>query len=238
MKFKSVIVAVALLAALPFSAKAQNVENYEEYQVSCEQGVECNDFNVMYEQQEETSEEIAQRTRPRRTRRSSDFKKIYVGGTLGLAELGDGADLGFGASIVGGYRITKNIAAELEIYDYFGGTDSDDLGYNYLGILANGSYRIPFGDDPKSLYAFVTPGFGFGRLGLTGDDADDLDDAGLDTSDTGFLLQIKAGVGYPISESLNLFGQARYANLFLSDFNGVDDDEDAITFDVGVNFGF
>jgi len=236
MKIKTALLASVLLAGLPIAAQAQSTESYDNYQVSCETGVDCNNFDVNYEQPEADGE-VSQRTRTRRVRRSSDFKKLYIGGTLGLAELGDGADIGFGASLLGGYRITKNIGAELEIYDYLGGTDSDDLGYNYLGILANGSFRIPFGQDSQSIYAFVSPGIGFGRLGFTGDDADDADDAGFDTSASGFLVQLKGGVGYPISDSLNVFGQVRYNNLFISDFNGDDDDEDAVTFDLGLTFG-
>ena len=245
MKIRNAILAGILVAGLPVAVQAQEVENYTEYQVGCEAGVECNDFNVNYEQQPETSDELSQRTRTRRTRsRRSDFKKIYVGATIGISEVGEvedtDFDIGFGGSILGGYRLSEKIAAELEIYDYFGGTEVDDLGYSYLGIAANASFRFPFGRDAKSLYGFLSPGIGYGRLGATGDVADDADDAGLDTSASGFLAQVKAGVGYPISDSISLIGQARYSYLFLgeSDLVPDGDDVDAFTFDVGATFGF
>lgn len=241
MKIKNAILAGILVAGLPIAVQAQEVDNYEEYQVSCETGTDCNNnLDVNYEQQPESNDAVSQRTRTRRTRSSSDFKKLYVGGTLGLAELGDGADVGFGGSILGGYRLNEKISAELEIFDYFGGTDVDDLGYNYLGFAANGVFRYPFGEDSKSIYAFVSPGIGFGRLGFTGDVADDADDAGFDTSVSGFLLQAKAGVGYPISDAISLIGQTRYSYLFLGDSDFTDDgeDEDAFTVDLGVTFGF
>ena len=239
MKIKNAILAAVLLAGMPFAVNAQEVENYDDYKVGCESSADCNDFNVDYEQTE-TNDELSQRTRTRRTRsRRSSFKKIYVTPTLGISILGDGADVGFGGSVSGGYRISEKLAAELEIFDYFGGVeDTDDLGYSYLGLAANGVFRFPFGGDSDSIYGFASPGIGYGRLGLTGDDADDLDDAGFDTSASGFLLQFKAGIGYPVSDSISLIGQAKYSNIFLSDFNGVDDDEDAITFDLGASFSF
>ena len=80
------MLAALLMASVPFSVKAQEVDSYDNYKVACESGAECNDFNVNYDEAQ-SNDDIAQirRTRTRRTRtRGSNNKKIYAGGTLGV----------------------------------------------------------------------------------------------------------------------------------------------------------
>jgi hypothetical protein len=251
MNIKTTAVAIILALGFPLAAQAQETKNYENsyesLKVSCQSGVECNDFNVNFQEQ---GEQIAQtrRTRTRRTRDSSSLdSKYYAGGNVGLflpffGDDADDADLGFGFGGLFGYKFNQNISAELEIYDALGGTETDDLGYNLFGVAANGVYRYYFNpDDSKSLYAFGGLGLGFGVVSQTGDVADDLDDDGVDTSRTGFLLQTKAGVGYPLSDNLDLFGQARYANVFIGeedDIEGSGDDGNGLSFDVGATYNF
>jgi hypothetical protein len=244
MNIKTTVLAIILAAGFPLATQAQETKDYESLQVSCQSGVECNDFNVDFQEQ---GNEIAQtrRTRTRRTRSSSSSldSKYYAGGNLGLfLPFIDDADVGIDFGGLFGYKINQNISAELELFNARGGTDTDDLGYSIFGAAANGVYRYYFNpDNSKSLYAFGGLGLGFGVVSQTGDVADDLDDDGVDTSRTGFLLQTKAGVGYPLSDNLDLFGQARYANVFIGE---EDDDEDSgedgngISFDIGATYNF
>lgn len=241
MKLKTIILAAILVAGFPVAAQAQDAETFDNFQVSCDAGAECNNFDVIYAQQSEDNG-ISQRTR-RRTRRTTSDQKIYFGLTPGLAFLGDGTNVGFGGSIVGGYNFSEQLAAELEIFDYFGGLDdgvadfnsiTDDSGYNYLGISANAVYKYPFSQsDANGIYGFGGAGLGYGRFGFTGDFSDILEDRDIDTSLSGFLLNLKLGVGYPVNDKLDLLGQLRYANTFLDEVNNVSFQQDAITIDIG-----
>ena len=234
MKIKTTMLAV-LLALAPVAVRAQDIDSYDNYRVGCSAAV-CNDFEVNYRE-----DEVAQRTRNRRTRRTrrTDDSKYYAGGNLGIFLPGDDLDVGFGLGGLFGYKFSENVSAELELYDYFGGSEFDDLGYNVLGVAANGVYRYYFGSDTsESLYAFGGVGLGFGVVSATGDVADDLDDRGVDTSETGFLFQGKVGVGYPLNDKIDIFGQSRYVNISNdSDFEG-DDGGDAFAFDLGATYKF
>lgn len=259
MKIKNVILAGLLAACLPVAVQAQNVDNYEEYSVSCETGFDCNDIKVNYEQQSETNEQLSQRTRPRRTRRSSsDFKKFYAGGTLGIffpGELDDGLNIdpgtGVGGSLYGGYKFSSFIGADLELLIFGGGADVpdsenfDDSSYASVGLFVNPRFTYAFNQSNinKSPYVFLSPGLGINAVGFGGDIEDDLDNSDVDTSGSGFALQAKAGVGYPLSETLDLFGQARYLKTFNiyteSDDDLVDDqDFDSLGFELGLNLKF
>ena len=232
MKIKSAILVGVLAAGLPVAVQAQEVNNYEDYQVGCQAGVNCNDFNVDYQQQP-GNDEVSQRTRTRRTRRTSLDSKYYVGGSLGAFFPGDDLDVGFGGSGLFGYNFTKNLSAELEAFDYFGGSEQDDLGYNIFGAAANGVYKLPFGDDDRSFYGFAGAGIGLGIVSATGDVADDLDDLGVDTSESGFLFQSKVGVGYPVAEKIDLTGQFRYISVSSDDVDG-----DGFSLDAGARYNF
>ena len=233
MKIKNAILASLLFASIPFAAQAQEAENYDNYQVSCEAGINCQDFDVIYEQQE-GNDDVAQRRRTRRTRRTSSFSKYYFSGNIGAFFPGDDFDTGFGLGGAFGYRFTEKLAAEIEVFDYFGGTEVDDLGYNFLGFAANVAGRYPFNSsNSKSIYGFAGAGIGYGNISLTGDVADDIDDAGGDTSEGGFLFQGKVGVGYPVSDSVDIFGQFRYVNVSNDGDNG-----DAFSLDAGATYNF
>jgi Outer membrane protein beta-barrel domain len=201
-------------------------------------------FNV---EEQESDLTPSRRTRTRRTRSSSLDSKYYAGGDIGLFVPffgGDNADADPGIDFNGlfGYKVNKNISAEVELFNARGGTEVDDLGYNLFGASANGVYRYYFNpDSSKSLYAFGGLGLGFGVLSATGDVADRADDAGTDTSDAGFLLQSKVGVGYPLTDNIDLFGQTRYTNVFIGEEDGVPDsgdDGNGLSFDVGATFNF
>ena len=221
----------ALLLAIPVSVRAQDVESYENYQVACDSGAECNSFDVNYEESDADKISQTRRTRTRRTRSSSD-SRYYVGGNIAPFIPFDGdLDVGFGGGVFGGYKFTENISAEVEVFDYFGGTETDDLDYNNFGATANGVYRYYI--DPgssDSLYVFAGLGVGVGIGDFTGDVADDGD---LD-SETGFLLLGKGGVGYPVSDRIDLFAQTKFFNIFLDDY----DDRDGLAIDLGATYNF
>jgi hypothetical protein len=189
-------------------------------------------FNV---EEEESDLTPSRRTRTRRTRSSSLDSKYYAGGNLGLyLPFTDGLDAGIGFGGLFGYKVNKNISAELELYNARGGTETDDLGYNEFNVSANGVYRYYFdSDSSKSLYAFGGLGLGFGIISATGDVADEAEDNGADTSDSGFLLQSKVGVGYPLTDKIDLYGQTRYTNVFVDG-----DDANGLSFDIGGTYNF
>ncbi len=245
MKIKTTVLAIILAMGFPTIAQAEETNKYENYQVACDKSAECSNFDVNYEQQAD-AEQVAQtrRTRTRRTRRSSRDSKLHIGGHLAPFFPFDGElDVGFGGGIFGGYKFTKNLSLEIDVYDYFGGTEVDDLGYNLFGAAASGVYRYYVKpNSSRSPYIFAGLGVGIGIANATGDVADDADDEGIDTSATGFLLQGKGGVGYPITDSIDLFGQTRFFNIFLDDddFSGAGngDDADGVALDFGATFNF
>ena len=256
MNIKTTLLASVLLAGLPIAAQAQNAESYDNYQVGCQTGAECGSFNVNY-QQPEANDEVAQRTRTRRVRRTSSRKKIYIGGTLGLFFPGEFEELevvsdgeresvdpgtGFGGSLYAGYNFSEMIGADLELVVFGAGAEPlDDSGLAAVGFFINPRFTLAFSkDNPKSPYAYVSPGLGIVGLGFD----DEIDDqyTGDDLSGSGLGLQLKAGVGYPLSESFSLFGQARY----LGSFNNIEiiqadgDEEDiglgSLGLEAGINF--
>ena len=232
MKIKNAILAGVLVAGLPVAVQAQEVENYDQYQVSCESGVDCNNFEVDY-QQSETNDDISQRrTRTRRTRSSSSDKKIYAGGTLGIffpSEIddfevgiisGNISDLqtvdpgtGFGGSLYGGYKFTDLIGVDVEGFFFGGDADPLDSSYTSYGFFVNPRFTYNINPDNfRSFYVFASPGIGVAGVNF----GDDLGDRLGDDSDsgTGFAFQAKAGAGYPVSDTIDIIGQVRYFNAF------------------------
>ena len=227
MKIKTTILAI-LIALAPVAVRAQDADSsYENYQLGCNSGVECNDFEVNYQQ-----DELAQRTRNRRIRRTRrvDDKKIYAGGTLGIffpSEVedfeigivsGQTTDLqtvdpgtGFGGSIYGGYKFSDRIGADVEAFVFGGDADPLDSSYTSYGFFVNPRFTYTF-SEYNGVYVFASPGIGIAGV----DFGDEISDAeGVeDASGAGFALQAKAGVGYPVSDTIDIIGQARYFNAF------------------------
>ena len=199
MKVKSSVLAAFLALCMPFAAQAQNTENYEDYQVSCNSTSECNQFDVNYEAEQLNGDNISQTQRTRtRTRTRSRFsrrneKYYYIGGNLGIfLPSEDALDTGFGGSILGGYNFNQYLSTDLEFLFYAGGTETDDLGYNFLGFLANVTGKYPFNQTRNnSPYVFGTAGLGYGRFAFTGDASGD------DTDESGFAFQLKSWCRFP-----------------------------------------
>ena len=236
MKIKTSILATILVAALPLGVKAQGVNSYGNYEVACKSGMNCDDYNVEYETTK-TDSNIAQTRRTRRTRsRTSAEKKFYVGGNLGFYIPGDDLDIGLGFGGLFGYNFSRQISAELEVYDYFGGSNVDDLGYNFFGVAANGVYKYPFSNDPGSLYAFFGLGVGIGNLSATGDVADEAEDNGIDTSNSDVFFHWKAGVGYPLSNRVDITGQFRAIKFDVE--NDTIENDGTYALEAGIKYNF
>ena len=238
MNIKTIALATILATGIPVAVQAQETNDIQNYQVSCNANSECSNFKVNYETE---GDQVAQtrRTRTRRTRSSSVDSKYYVGGNLGLYFPSD-VDTGFGGAAKFGYNFTENASAEIEGLGLFGGTDIDDANYNVLGIAANGVYKYPFdANNDKSIFGFGGAGIGLGRVALTGDAVDAAEEAAeadgleFDSSETGFLFQGKLGVGYPVTEKIDVFGQGRYVNISVDGDSG-----DFFGIEAGANYSF
>lgn len=247
MKLKSILLGMVAACCLPFAAQAETVPTNQDYQVSCissseqeQQNFNCDSLSVSYDQttglqtpQESSNsdEEIAQRTRTRRTRSSRNDKKFYVGTNVGiLFPFSDNINVGFAPpNIFGGYKFNKYISADAEFFYYLGGTDfvrvdnNEDIDYFAFGFLFNPRFTYSFSKKSNSIYAFVSPGIGYGRVNFS-EGVTDLD---------GFTLQIKWGAGFPISKKLDVIGQMRYINVFNEGENA-----DGLSLDGGVIYKF
>ena len=254
MKIKTAILALLLLS-IPAVARAENVEDSQNLQVGCNSGAECNNFDVIYQQNE--NDEIAQRTRTRRTRRRGSDQKIYAGGTLGVffpSDIDDTIiepDTGFGGSIYGGYKFTDLISADAEVVLAFGGNDFEDItgadldgSYTLFGFFLNPRFTYSFDQNSdRSFYVFASPGIGIGSISIGDEVGDRIEDNGGEDSGSGFAIQGKIGAGYPISNSIDIVGQARYINIF--DVAEVPQDGDveeesinSFSIELGANFKF
>jgi len=206
-------------------------------------------------QQEVEPVKISQ-TRIRERYRDNDLKKVYLGGTVGLFLPSDSdeinfdnddfdldtidSDSGFGGSAYAGYKLNQFLSADLEIFVFGGDAEPFDSDYTAAGFFLNPRYTLPIGGNANaSPYGFISPGIGVAGVGFGDDIEDRLDDDGFNT---GVAVQLKAGAGLPLSETIDVFGQARYFNAFnVYQISGVDeDDEDqgfsSVSFEAGLNF--
>lgn len=169
----------------------------------------------------------AQRTREDSTS-EDDLKKVYLGGTVGFFLPSDideiqtdnddfdfdsiDSETGFGGSAYLGYKFNNFLGADLELLAFGGNAEPFGSNYTSVGFFLNPRYTLPIGANPNaSPYVFVSPGIGVSGVGF-GDDIEDRIDE--DNLNTGVALQLKAGGGLPLSESIDVFGQARYFNAF------------------------
>lgn len=230
MKLKTVILS-ALLIAIPVGVRAQDVDTYENYQVGCDSSAECNGFDVNYT--ESDSDKVAQtrRTRTRRSRGSGVDNKYYAGGTLGIffpSEIDDfdinvssgivndlqtvDPGTGFGGSIYGGYNFSERIGVDVEGFVFGGDSDPLDSSYTSYGFFVNPRFTYALDFNERSFYVFGSPGIGIAGV----DFGDEISDASgvEDGSGAGFALQAKLGVGYPVSDTVDIIAQGRYFYAF------------------------
>ena len=267
MKIKTFILGTLLGLVFPFAAQAE-METKQQNLSVCD--AECSQLNVSQtsnfpvEMQSDESE-VAQRTRPRRvrTRRRDDLKRFYVGATLGLFFPGTFDDFpeiidedgeaesidfgtGFGGNIYGGYKFNNFIGADLEVLLFTGDAEPFDSGYTSFGVFLNPRFTYSFNQDDinRSPYAYLSPGLGIAGVSFADEIEDTLDDNDIDTSASGFALQIKGGFGYPLSGLIDLFAQVRYFTAFnvyseddLPDqLEGDDQNFNSLGVELGINF--
>ncbi len=184
------------------------------------------------------------------------LKKIYLGGTVGLFLPSDvdtiqfsnddfnfdsiDSDNGIGGSVYAGYKFNSFLSADLELLAFTGNAKPFDSDYTAVGFFLNPRYTLPIGGNPNAgLYLFASPGIGVAGVGF-GDEIEDR--ISEDSLKTGVAIQLKAGAGLPLSETIDVFGQARYFNAFkvyeISNADGTEADDGFSSFslEAGVNF--
>ena len=252
---KNTTLAIAIVLGLSQGAKAEEIETQDTIEVSCNPFAseisesECNrDLSV-----ESQPEQIAQR---RGRRRKSRVEGYYAGASLGIFFPNDLDDVetnnGFGGSVFGGVKFNKYFSADLEVFGAFGDFEDievdngEDIELNYSGF---GFYINPRAELPlfqlagSTATAFISPGIGISSSTIEVDFNQALNpDSVLDISETdgtqlGFSFQVKGGIKIPVSSTINLFGQVRYAILPTDDFL-VEDSLNLFSTEGGVSFNF
>lgn len=250
---KTIIWSVLLTFGVCLTAQGETLEATKGDRSGC--NTECSNLDTITIQNA-TDFPLAQGRYRERTRSGDELKKIYLGGTVGFFLPSDidevqfenddfdvdeiDSDNGFGGSLYAGYKFNSFLSADLELLGLTGNAEPFDSDYGAAAVFLNPRYTLPIGGNPNaSLYVFASPGIGLAGVGF-GDDLDDQIDE--DNLNTGVAIQLKAGAGLPLSESIDVFGQARYFNAFnVYEFDRADGDEESSGFssfslEAGLNF--
>lgn len=252
-KIETVILAIFFSMGLCSVAKAENNQSNQNTQAACETDCSTQANNQISQKIVDTPVNFDLAQRERRTR-ASDLKKIYLGGTVGLFLPSESdeftldnsdfdfdsidPDSGFGGSGYIGYKFNNFLSADLELLAFGGNAEPFDSDYTSLGFFVNPRYTLPIGSNPNaSPFIFVSPGIGVAGVGFGDDIEDQISEDGLNT---GVALQLKGGVGLPLSESIDIIGQARYFNAFsvyeISDANDDEQGFSSVSLEAGLNF--
>jgi opacity protein-like surface antigen len=147
--------------------------------------------------------------------------------TLGAGDTGEYTN-SFDGSLFGGIKFNKNISADLEFFLALGGLETESFqnllddrevagnvegDFSAFALYASPRFELPItGDDKLSLY--VSPGIGLSQanVNLTIEGSDGFDDD-TDESQTGISFQVKGGAEYQISDTIDIFAQARFNTL-------------------------
>lgn len=247
---------VAVVLGTSLDAQAENTKTYETLQVSCNPfttdttHTQCNS-DLLVKPEAET---IAQR---RGRRRKSKVEGYYAGGTLGIFFPSDLDDLletnnAFGGSAFGGVKFSKYFSTDIEVFGALGDfedlevTDSNniELDYSGFGFYINPKAELPLFDlAGSSATIYLSPGIGLSSTTISVDFGQDLaneaelDFQEVDGTQIGFSFQIKGGAKIPVSSSINLIAQVRYAILPTEDFL-VDDSLKVFSTEGGLSFNF
>ena len=141
-----------------------------------------------------------------------------VGGGLSmpLGDFGDVADMGFhGMAGVAFQPEGLPIGIRVDgMYQTFGASDDFagpfDLGVRIVSGTANAVYTFTT-SEMSTFHPYLIGGVGMYNFAITGDDAEDL---GLDESETEFGINAGAGFNFAAGESINLFVEGRFHNVF------------------------
>ena len=258
MRISTAIVAILIGCGICLPAKAEAKTKSLPGEIACD--AQCSKFKVTQTKNAPVETiaqdlKLTQRTSQRRTRGDS-LKKIYLGGTVGFflpSDLDDfeidnedfdfdsiDTETGFGGSAYVGYKFNSFLSADLEVLAFTGNAEPFDSDYTSVGFFINPRYTLPIGGNPNaSLYVFASPGIGIAGVGFGDDIEEQISEDGLST---GVALQLKAGVGLPISETIDVVGQARYFNAFkayeITSSDGSEEDQGFSSFslEAGLNF--
>lgn len=249
--------AIAILLGLSQGAKAEDIKPKETIEVSCNPfAIDVSDSQCDSNSSiEPEPEQIAQR---RGRRRKSRVEGYYAGGSLGVFFPNDIEDEetnnAFGGSIFGGIRFSRYFSADIEAFGAFGdfedATDDDpntedvELDYSAIGFYINPRAELPLFQIAGSFASiYISPGIGISQSNISVDFNTPLNQGAtfeiseIDATQLGFSFQIKGGVKVPISRTINVFGQVRYATLPTDDFL-LDDSLNLFSTEAGVSFNF
>lgn len=250
-KIETVILAILFSMGLVSAAKAEAHQQNQNTQATCD--VECSaQLNNQASQLTVDTPESFDLAQIERRTRASDLKKTYLGGTVGFFLPSDSDDFdldnadfdsididtGFGGSAYIGYKLNNFLSADLELLAFTGNAEPFDSDYTSLGFFINPRYTLPIGGNPNaSPFVFLSPGIGVAGVGFGDDIEEQISEDGLNT---GVALQVKAGAGLPLSESIDVIGQARYFNAFsVYEISDTSDDEQgfsSFSLEAGLNF--
>lgn len=158
-----------------------------------------------------------------------------VGGgvSLPLGDFGDQADLGF-HGLVGVSFQPANLPVGIRVdgmYHMWGGSEDvfgdADVNARAIAGTANAVYTFQTAET-STFHPYLIGGLGLYNTALTGDDVPDE----FDDSTTDFGINAGAGFNFAAGESLNLFVEGRFHNVFTDG-----SDVKFIPITVGVRFG-
>ena len=157
-----------------------------------------------------------------------------VGGgvSLPLGDFGDAAKTGF-HGMVGVNFQPENLPVGIRVdgmYQMYGGSDLfqtafGDVDFRMISGTANAVYTFTTAET-STFHPYLIGGVGVYNLGFTGDDADGFD------SETKFGINAGAGFNFAAGESINLFVEGRFHNVFTED-----ESTNFIPISAGVRFG-
>jgi len=158
---------------------------------------------------------------------ASALNNWYAGGSLGIFFPSDSLrKTGFGGSGYVGYQFTPNIGGEIGLL-YAGSDLSGRPGdANIFSVIGSARYTAPFTPNSNWNY-FGTAGVGLTRSSVSapavagsGRNNDiisitEVDDGqpAIDSRDTSFSFELKAGAGYEFTQNTSAFGQVRFLNI-------------------------
>lgn len=157
-----------------------------------------------------------------------------VGGGLSmpLGDFGDIADMGFhGMAGVAFQPASLPVGIRIDgMYSMFGGSEDAfgdaDVGTRIISGTANAVYMFQT-SEMSTFHPYLVGGLGLYNTGLTGDDVPDI----LDETSTDFGINAGAGFNFAAGESINLFVEGRFHNIF------ADESVNLIPITVGLRFG-
>lgn len=167
---------------------------------------------------------------------------FHVGGGVTIP-LGDWADEEIGAAGTGFHGLagvtfqpqSMPVGVRVDAMFNSNGVDIDDVDASYRIIAGNVNAVYTFQtSETSTFHPYLIGGVGVYNVAITGDDVGDVD------SETKFGVNGGAGFNFAAGESLNLFVEGRFHNVFSGlseDFFGESSSLNAVPITVGVRFG-